>query len=61
MRRETQQAGGKAGVAPTATSGWPADQYWNWAFAMPDRKMGERIGLRLRQKSKQLAPGTKTV
>jgi hypothetical protein len=44
--------------AGTATSGWPTDQYWNWAFAMPDRKMGERIGLRLRQKSKQFAPGT---
>ena len=41
-----------------AAQAWPADQCWSWAFPLPDRSGGDRIGLRLRQKSTPLPPGT---
>lgn len=44
--------------AGTAVRAWPADQCWNWDFPLPDRSAGERVDLRLRQKSMPLPPGT---
>ncbi len=41
-----------------AAQAWPADQCWSWTFPFPDRSGGDRIGLRLRQKSAPLPPGT---
>jgi len=41
-----------------AAQAWPADQCWSWTFPLPHRSGGDRIGLRLRQKSTPLPPGT---
>ena len=41
-----------------AAQAWPADQSWSWTFPLPDRSGGDRIELRLRQKSTPLPQGT---
>ena len=43
--------------APAAQA-WPADQCWSWTFPLPDPSGGDRVGLRLRQKTTPLPPGT---
>lgn len=48
----------KLSMRSPAAQAWPADQCWSWTFPLPDRSGGDRIGLRLRQKSTPLPPGT---